>query len=91
MAARRPASKILWVAAALGASLILASALVSELRRDRKERECDSGDVVACFARCRKGAERACGELERRCSAGQQDACRAAQSAKDARSRRARW
>jgi hypothetical protein len=91
MAARRPASKILWVAAALGASLIFASTLVSELRRTRGERACAAGEIAACVAGCRKGGTRSCGELERRCTAGERAACHGLEGSKGDRGRRARW
>jgi hypothetical protein len=91
MAARRLASKILWIAASLGAILIFASALVSTLRRTRQQQACAAGQIAACFAACRRGEDTACRELERRCAAGSADACNAEQSVKEAQIRRARW
>lgn len=91
MAKGRPASKILWTAAALGLLLIFASALATELRRAREERACEAGDLQACVTRCVRGSDTACALLAHRCRQGAQSACEAAEAAKGARTRRARW
>jgi hypothetical protein len=88
---RRPATKILGVALALAVAVVFSSALWAELRRDREERACASGEIAACEARCRRGSSRACDELARRCSAREAGACDAAVRAKGARERRVRW
>jgi len=85
--ARRPASKIVWTAALLGVLLIFASSLFAELRRERAERACQAGDLLACARRCQQHSSAACAVLDARCDGGEQAAC----AAKEARRRRSRW
>lgn len=91
MAARRPASKIVWAAIGLGTLLIFASSFVRELRRERAERACGLGDLTACARRCSAGSAGACEEIRNRCARGEAPACELEKAAKDARPRRARW
>jgi hypothetical protein len=91
MAAKRPASKIVWTAVGLGAGIIFVSTMVRELGWARADRACAAGDLAQCSRRCARGGESACAELERRCAAEDRRACQTLTDAKGARRERNRW
>jgi hypothetical protein len=65
--------KILLFVLTFGALLVIGAAV----RRVRHERQCEAGDLTVCARLCARGRHGGCDELDRRCRAGQAEACAA--------------